>query len=315
MAVSNLNEFTLVKNQIIKEALREIEACSADREPTSNDLINASTKLNMMTKSWENKSDYPWKRTEGSLFVNTSTNGYILDGSTAHATENFDQTTTTIIASSGASLITISSTIGFVVGYNIGVVQNDSTILWTTITAISGSDITLNTTLTDGVAIGNKIYVYQTKINKPQAIDSTRLSLTTSNLETSINSIDQLTYRNLSNKKTVGTPNQYYYEKLRSSGVLYLYQQPDSDSNYIINFTFQKPLFDFNNPTDDADFPIEWLSALVKNLAYELARGYGKSSEFSEILKRDADNLFEEAIGADKSNASIYFQPVNNENY
>jgi len=52
MAVSNLNEFTLVKNQIIKEALREIEACSADRESTSNDLVIASTKLNMMTKSW-----------------------------------------------------------------------------------------------------------------------------------------------------------------------------------------------------------------------------------------------------------------------
>lgn len=308
MAVSNSNDFSLVRNEIIDEALIEIGVKTLNQVPSAEEVNRANTKLNALIKSWELGDEYVWKRAEGSLFVNTTTNKYVIDGSTAHATESYNQTTTTSSASSGANSIVVADNTGFVNNYNIGIVQDDGSLFWTTISNVSSNTITITNALTSNVASGNKVYVYQTKITKPKNISLARKFMTATGDETPLNMLDHDTYRNLTNKTTAGTPSQFFYEERLNAGDFYLYQQPDSSINYIINFSFEKFIFDFDNPTDDADFPKTWIKALSLNLAYDLSRQYGKGDTFREMLKRDADNAFQKATGSQITNTSDYFQ-------
>lgn len=308
MAVSNSNDFSLVRNEIIDQALIEIGVKTLNEVPSAEEVNIANTRLNALIKSWEIGNQYVWKRAEGSLFVNTSTNKYVIDGLTAHATENYNQTTTTNSASSGANSIVIADNTGFANNYNIGIVQDDGSLFWTTISNVSSNTITIANALTSDVASGNKVYVYQAKITKPKNISLARKFMTTTGDETPLNMLDHNTYRNLTNKTTAGTPSQFFYEERLDAGDLYLYQKPDSSINYIINFSFEKFIFDFDNPIDNADFPKAWTKALYLNLAYELSRQNSKGDSFREMLKRDADNAFQQATGSQITNKSHYFE-------
>jgi hypothetical protein len=57
---------------------------------------------------------------------------------------------------------------------------------------------------------------------------------------------------------------------------------------YVINFTYEDPLDDMTNSTDDFDFPHEWGLALVYNLAAILARPYKQIAELQELTQTAA---------------------------
>jgi hypothetical protein len=308
MAVSGTNTFSQTRNQIINRAFAILGVKTQARTPTASEVSSASDVLNMMVKSWKSKGQYLWKTSEGTLFLVYGQAQYILDGSTANATESFNQTTTSAAASSGASSVDVASTTGFTVGYNIGVAQDDNTILWTTIASIASSTITLNTSLTSDVASGSKVYVYESKINRPERVNSCRLRYDDDVTDVPMNQVSRNTYFNYSNKFAKGKPNSYFYDKQLSSGNIYLYPTPD-DATDTIKFTFEKQFFDFSSAIDDPDFPVEWLLPISTNLAYLLSYEYGIGAEKAERIKRDADQLLEDAQGYDREDTSIYFEP------
>ena len=312
MTVSNSTNFSQNRNQIINLAMSAIGIKTNNRALTAPEINEASDILNVMVKSWKNRGNYLWKYAEGTLFLTSRQAKYKLDGSTAHATESYNETTTTSAAVSGATTIVVSSTSGFVVGYNIGVVQDDNTILWTTITIIAGSTITLNTALTADAASGNAVYVYQNKINRPESITSLR-ARTSSGTDTPTTALSRDSYFNIPVKTNSARPNQWYYDKQLTYGDLYLWPTPNAVSD-IIKFTFQKMFFDFDSGVDDPDFPVEWIRAMYLNLALDLARIKGKDKEFREQLKRDADEALADCQGYDREPASIYFQPATSVN-
>jgi len=277
MAVGTTNTFTQNRNQIINRAMAALGIRTEQRALTASEVNEASDELNILLKSWKNK-DYLWKTTEGTLFLASTQAKYRLDGSTANATESYSQTTTTAAAIAAASSILVTSTTGFVIGYYIGVVQDNNTILWTTISNIVGLTVSLTAPLTYAAASGNTIYVYQTKITRPEMVNSLR-AVTLSGSEIPTTALARDSYFNISVKTNAGRPNQWYYDKQLSYGDFYLWPTPNSVSDKV-NFTFQKMFFDVDDATTNVDFPIEWLDAIVLNLASRLARIKGKDRDF-----------------------------------
>jgi hypothetical protein len=307
MTVGTTNTFSQNRNQIINRAMAAIGVRTDQRALTASEISEASDELNIMIKSWKTK-DYLWKTTEGTLFLVNGQASYKLDGSTANATENYSSTTTTADAAAGATSIVVTSASGFTIGYFIGVVQDNNTILWTTIINVVGLTITLNDALTYAATSGNNVYAYQTKINRPELINSLRVRTSTgSDLPTVVLSRDS--YFNIPVKTNPARPNQFYYDKQLGYGKIYLWPTPNSVSD-TVNFTFQKMFFDIDSAATDPDFPIEWVDPIVLNLALRLARIKGKSQEFREQLRRDAEQALADAQGYDREPASIYFQPA-----
>lgn len=310
MTVSGTNIYNQNRNQIINMAMSYIGIKTIGRNLTADEVNQASDVLNAMVKSWKNRGDYLWKTAEGTLFLANGQASYVLDGVTANATEEYSETTLGTDALSGSTTLTLTSTEGFVDGYNIGVVLNSNSLFWTTQSGSpTGSTITLSDSLPEDASSGNAIYAYQTKIKRPELINSCRARDTQADNDVPMTALSRDSYFNIPIKSTPNRPNQWYYNKQLDYGQLYLWPVPNQ-ANYQIKFTFQKMFFDFDTPTDTPDFPVEWIRALALNLSVDLARIYGKPMEMREQLKRDADEALNDCQGFDRENTSIYFQPA-----
>lgn len=309
MAVSGTNTFTQTRNDIINRALSILGVKTRGRALTSEEVNEASDALNLFVKGLKSEGIYLWKYAEGTLFLRVGQESYILDGSTANATESFTQTTTNAAASSGATSFVVTSATGFVTGYYVGVMQDDGDIFWTTVASVAGTTINLDDALTDDVLSGASVYCYQTKITRPESITSARRR-DSSNYDTPLNELARSDYFNLAQKTVAGQPTQFYYDKQLSSGTLYLYQAPNDASN-TIKFTFQKMFFDFNSGTNNPDFPIEWAETLAFGLASRLTYDYGIDKTKAELVKRTADEMLRNLKGYDRED-SIYFVPTYN---
>lgn len=311
MSVSGTNTFTLTKNEVIEMAFARIGVISEGAALTSYQVDRGSQLLNVMIKSWLAKGFRLWKQERGTLFLDASTNEYILG--TANATGDYANPTLSADASSGSTSITVSSAAGLVIGYNIGIVQNDNTILWTTITNIVSTTITLNDALTSDASSGNNVFVYETKLGKVENIITAQLKMnSTTEIPLQLNSRD--TYDALPVKTLTGIPNKLYYNKLLNTGIIRLFPQPSS-VNYFVNFTYQKQFYDMTNPTDSFDFPVEWLRALYLNLATTLYGFYPISDATQiQLLAAEAQGALMEVMSFDDENTSIYFEPATDTN-
>ncbi len=309
MSVSGTNTFSQTRNDIINRALSILGVKTRGRALTSEEVNEASDALNLFVKGLKSEGVYLWKYAEGTLFLTVGQESYVLDGSTANATESFTQTTTSAAASSGATSFTVTSATGFTAGYYVGVMQDDGDIFWTTVASVASTTINLDDALTDDVSSGATVYVYQTKITRPEDITSARRR-DSSNYDTALTQLAYSDYFNLAQKTVTGQPTQFFYNKQLSSGTIYLYQAPDDASN-TIKFTFQKMFFDFTTGTDNPDFPIEWAETLAFGLASRLCYDYGIDKTKAELIKRTADEMLRNLKGYDRED-SVYFVPTYN---
>lgn len=313
MTVSNSNDFNLVRNQIIEEAFKEIGVMTPDRSLTYDEIQDGVRSLNLFVKSLIADGAFLWKTQQATLFLEPGISEYFIDGTTANCTEDYDETVVTADASSGDTLITVEDTTGFTVGFFIGVYQDNNTIHWTTISNIAGLNITLTSALTDDVTANNAVYVYETKLSRPENIQNAQANQMP-NQDIPMQQLSRDSYYNIPVKDTTGRPNQYYYNKQLNLGIMNLWPVPNSASNKI-KFTFIKQVYDFDSPTDSPDFPVEWLSPIILNVAYRLSRKYGRLEfQEKEQLKRDADEALANVAGYDREPTSIRFQPATNIN-
>jgi hypothetical protein len=131
------------------------------------------------------------------------------------------------------------------------------------------------------------------------------------NIETSLSPLSLEDYNNLPNKSVTGTPVSYYYSPTLTNGTLKLWPVPSTSvaSNYTLDINYHSPIEDFDNSTDEPDFPQEWIEALVYGLARRLARKYGSLSQYEmEDLKSQEEESLELAMSWDREADSIYFQ-------
>lgn len=135
---------------------------------------------------------------------------------------------------------------------------------------------------------------------------------TTTNFDTPINVVSLDTYNRLGNKFVDATPVQLAYDPLISTGIIYIYPEPDSYSvsNREIWIRYQRPFQDFDVSSDTPDFPTEWDLPLVYSLAVALAPSLGVPPNDMAKLEGLAKLYVESAQEAGYENASIFLQPA-----
>lgn len=81
-------------------------------------------------------------------------------------------------------------------------------------------------------------------------------------------------YFDLPNKTAEGYPTQFYYDRQRSGGTLYVWPAPDVTAG-TLKFTYRRIIMDVDQSADDLDLPQEWYEAIMYNLAKKLGENAG----------------------------------------
>lgn len=308
MARSGSYDFTRTQTQIITRALRLCGVASTGETVEASELSDASEALEAMTKAWQSQGIHLWKEQEGTLFVEDGTASYSLGPTGTHATKSFTQTTLSVAAENTDTTITVTSATDITDTYNIGIVLDDDTIHWTTVDgAPAGTTVTLSDALDGDASSGNRVYVYESKLQRPLRILSLRRR-DTSNIDTRLDLISRDEYFELTNKLDTGAPVQAYYDPQLDNGKLYLWPAPDT-VDWQIRFTFLESFQDWDSTANEGDFPQEWIEALTYNLAVRLAPEYGLPSERFALLKSEAGEYLGNAMMFDNEPESFSMEP------
>lgn len=123
--------------------------------------------------------------------------------------------------------------------------------------------------------------------------------------------ISRADYYRIPTRTTEGYPTQYYYDRQRDSGTLYVWPEPD-DALYDLTITYRRRIMDMDASSDNFDLPQEWYMALVYGLADQLIPIYGKSGtpRAAEITSKAANAYMSvKAFDLDEGESSIFIVP------
>lgn len=307
MATSGSVNFTMNRDDIITDAMEDLGIINAGETLVIDDVQSCARKLNMMVKAWMAQGIHLWAMEEATLFLGVGTQTYSLGSTGTHCTNTYVQTTLSTDEAIGSTSIGITSATGMSASDNIGIVLDDGTIHWTTISGAPSTTTTIASGLASAASSGNVVFSYTTKINRPLRIISAYRRNIDDN-DTPIDVVSRQEYADLANKTTPGKTNKVFYDPQLTNGTLYAWPTPDLATD-VIRFWYERPLEDFDAATDNPDFPIEWAEALVAGLVYRIGRKYGATPAEMNYYKADADEKLQIALGFDRETASVMFQP------
>lgn len=312
MALSDSYDFNMTRNDIIKAALRKLNATSQFEEPTPQEVSDGAQALNMMMKSWQSQGSHLFKYEEIVIVPERNKTMYTLSptGDNACLSSELTSTSTTIAELSGATTITVVSSAGIVDGDIIIIQLADNTSQTTTVSgAPAGNVIALADALTGAVNAGAVIYSFPRKIQKPmRMVDARRRDNPTGN-DIKVQIVSRERYFSIPSKSSEGDVSQLHYNPKISSGNLFIWASPQNVTAQI-RATVEYPIMDVDLASNNVDLPNEWLRALVFNLAVDLAPEYGNLSEVDfTIMKGLADQYLMEALAYDVEFTDVQFTP------
>lgn len=118
-------------------------------------------------------------------------------------------------------------------------------------------------------------------------------------------------YYALPNKTTTGYPTQYFYDRQRDNGTLYVWPVPDVNAG-TFKFTYRRRIMDTDAGADNLDIPPEWEEAVTNGLAKRLIPVYGRGGtpEAQEVITDAAIFLAElRAFDITNDNGSVSILP------
>lgn len=105
-----------------------------------------------------------------------------------------------------------------------------------------------------------------------------------------------------------GTPINFYYQPLRTTGVIKIWPSPN-ESTTSITFDYTSPYEDMDASANDFDFPSEWMIVLIYALAWSLAPEYGIPIQDRQTLKNESDFWHNYVLSLGSEEGSIYLRP------
>ncbi len=312
MATSSSDNFSTTRNKIIDAAFRKI-GIVAEGEAASGQMVDdAALDLERMVKVAQAAGLHLWKYEEMILFLDKDQQKYVLGPSTSeHWLKSSDLISTTLSAASVANdtSMTVTSITGIAASDNVGVVLDDNTIHWTTVSGTpSGSTVTLTTGVASAAASGNVLYAYKNKAVKPLAITQVRTRID-SNSELTHQMLSRDEYFSLANKAATGSAIQSYYSPRLLDGNFYPWPTSDDEREFL-NLTAQIQIEDLDAAGNNPDFPSEWYDALVWNLAKRLLTEYGIVDPMTvQLVLGMAQETYDFAEAFDAEETNIVFMP------
>jgi hypothetical protein len=295
MATSGTSSYSRNRDQIIKAAGRKVGAFEAGETPDSETVTDFAEALNAWVKHEQGRGNLIWTTAEATLFLQADQTRYVL-GATDHATESFVSTTLSAAGASGATSLSITSATGMSASDNVGIVLDDGSIHWTTISGAPSTTLTIASGLASAAASGALVFAYTTRMVRPLRIMSARRYNFASALDTPIDVEDRETYFDLPNKTGTGVPNLIFYDRrggANATGLLYTWQ-PQASITEAIKFTWARPIQIFSAAGNDQDFPDEWVQTLIFNLAVVMAPEYNVPEQRLARLQNMADKYLAE---------------------
>ena len=295
------------ETDIISDALSLTRTLAAGESADPGDYALCRRFLNRMVAQWQTMGLHVWTRKQGVVFFQPSQAEYITG--TDHIVDStaYQDTTTTAAAAALATAVVVTSVTGVTNGDTIGVKLDSGIIHWTTISSIASLTLNLTVAIPTAAASGARVYTYTTGLGKILRVKSARRFEYTTGVDGSeIEMIDLANrdYFALPNKGTSGTPTNFYYNPLVTTGQFYFWPEP-SATDYLAKFTYYAEITEFATTADVADFPEEWVEALVYNLAVRVAPMFGVQV-MPDIKERAAGSL-QAAKDWDQGDQSIFF--------
>lgn len=296
---------TIMVNDILDQA----GISGLGRTAASEDFNKVLRILNQMFKTWSGNNIHIWNKEEGVLYLNKYVGKYVLGRNTtdANTTNISDEIITQLNGNlaSGSTSVTVDSTTGMAISDKIGIVLTDKSTFWTTISHVNSSTNLTLALATTGAATDNAVvYTYTNKIYKPVRILSARLvngvdSLATSSKnERILAPVPYDTFMTLTTRSQNGTPYLYMYALRSTEGNFYIEARPD-DTNYRVEFIYNRYIENLDTVDNDFDFPNEWQEAILYQGAWRTALRYNKMKK-AQALAEIAANALELAMQADR---------------
>ena len=309
MSTSGTVTFNATTTEICQQAALLLNAVPL--QGTMSDALFQSFRfmLNAMVKSWAATGIHLWKVTEATLFpVDGQVRYGAGTGATDHITSTYYETAITATELTGQTVLSVDSTTNMTVADNIGIVQDDGTLFWTTIVSKTSTTVTITAALTDDAAAANAVFNYTSKIVRPlKVVDARRYNIDGAT-DTPMTVCSRQEYRNLPNKTQAGMPIQMFYDAQLTIGYFNLWQVPDTTTE-LVKFTCHLPIMDFSASADNPDLPQEWILPLVYNLAKLKMPSHPVDAARRQDINDTADNLLAAMVGFDRENESIFIQP------
>lgn len=311
MSTSGSYDFSVSRDDIIKDAMIEIGELEAGETPDADETTTCARRLNMMVKAWVVKGYHLWTIQEAVMFQVLSQTSYSLGAAATDAewcsATDYAATTLSAAALSGAASVTLTSASSFTTGDRIGILLDSGALQWTTCT-ISGSTATLGAVLTGAAASANVVFGYTSRLVQPRRlIPNTAMRRDINGNEQPISLIAKPEYELLTDKTQSGKTIQLCYLPYLTSGTLWTWPTADLATD-VIRFCYERPIQDFDATTDNPDFPVEAAEALYLGLAVRIAGVFGATDELPRI-KLLADEALDEFLNWDVEQAPVKFQP------
>lgn len=311
MATSGSIDFSVSRDNIILEALQMCGVVSEGGTPTSTQYTECSRLLNMVVKYFQTKGYNIFATTKMVLFPKMNTFKYTIAGAAGdHCCLESDlvQTAVKTAYSAGTSL-DVASTTGMTNADNIGVVMDDGSLVWKTLTVVDSDTVTLSGGLGGTAAVGNVVYTYTSKVNRPMKMLTT-VFRDQNGTDVEANIISKYEYDTIPVKtSTSNRPNQVYYDPQLTAGYAYVWPA-NNDMRVTGIFTIVRTLEDFDATGDTPDFPQEWYLLLVVSLAYFAMTKYGCDALTKQDITQKYTMLAVDDLSWDvESDTSVFIGP------
>jgi hypothetical protein len=314
MTTSGTYSFTVTRDDIIRQAMLNIQRLDPDESPTTSETSDCARVLNLMCKQWMGKADFApglkvWTRKRGHLFLQGNTGAYTVGPSATGWTNSYVYPTLTVASAAAATSVAVSSVTGIASTYAIGVELDSGIIYWTTVSSVVGSVVNLVGALPSQASSGNSAFVYQTAAQVPVHVE-TALLRDSDQTDTQLKLMTVQSYDYLPNKvdpTNISDPTAIYYERGISSATVYTDCGGAQDVSKHIVITYLEPVQDFNAAGDTPYYPQEWYLALCWGLSEQISPMFKSSwSQKMEQLKNSAIAI---ARNQGSENTELFFQP------
>jgi len=237
----------------------------------------------------------------------TVTGTYTLDFTATQENADFRAENVSTTASH-TTLVTAANYVDKSAGDFAGIYLDDTTMQWLNIVSITGNVLYLNGGLTSATAIGNYVYTYSDKIQRPLRVQDQRYQVNIIQDEIPVQKMSRKDYLNQTDKSTAGTVSQAYYNPKLVNGQLSVWQTSDSNLS-LLRFSYNNPLEIFDTNQNTPNFPSEWYLPCAYNLAAIIAPEYKASESNQMILEKKASQFLQDALAFDDEMVSMFVQP------
>lgn len=313
MATSGVTTFATTRDDIIRQAALMVGAVGANVAMQSRIHLDFAFMLNAIVKRWQAKGIHLWTVSEATLFPEPGQIMYTAGtGATDHIAETVYDTTLDGAEATGQTTLSVTSTTNMTVGDKIGVLLDDNTWHWSTISSlVAGDTVTIADALPSDAASGSEVFWYTANIARPLKITDYRSEAISDGTVVPLTLSSRFHYNGLSGKETAGSFQHAFYETRLNTGNIYLYQVP-STVTHLVKFTWWKPIEIFSTGANSPDLPAEQVQALIFNLAFAMSPQYpARSAQQVNNIKEQALLYEAQLAGWDREMESVEMAPAN----